>query len=175
MWIIPTYSNKMAESQDVPRSGNIFVGGLARALLSAMEYFENERHRGRACRGPIIVHANGVGRIVGWGRGLPHGRIPIPSTKMPELGCLSSRRGRGRGLSLLIPTPASTLPRPLGRGFPPSSSPDSPPPLEDCSPPRRHREAPLRQPCTMPCCLKPHGHFPAPPPYAFHDPNAPTL
>ena len=42
MWIIPTYSRKMAESQDVPRSGSIFVGGQARALLGAIEYFENE-------------------------------------------------------------------------------------------------------------------------------------
>ena len=67
-WIIPTYSNKMAESQDVPRSGNIFVGEQSRALLGAMEYFENERHRGRAGRGPITVHVNGVGRIVGQGR-----------------------------------------------------------------------------------------------------------
>ena len=25
------------------------------------------RHRGRAGRGPITFHANGVGRIVGWG------------------------------------------------------------------------------------------------------------
>ena len=29
------------------------------------------------------------------------------------------------------------------------------------------------QPCTMPHCLQPHGRFPAPPPYAFNDPNAP--
>ena len=102
----------MAESQDVPRSGNIFVGGQARALLGAMEYFENERHKVRAGRGPITVHAKGVGRIVGWGRGLPHGRVPILSTRMPELRGLSSRRGRDRGLSLLIliTTPPSTLP-----------------------------------------------------------------
>ena len=92
-----------------------------------------------------------------------------------QIGGLSSRRGRGRGLSLLIPTttPPSTLPQPLGRGFPPSSSPNSLPPLQDCSPPRRHQEAPLRQPCTMPHCVQPHSHFPAPTPYAFHDPNAP--
>ena len=83
----------------------------------------------------------------------------------------------GAEVSLLIPTttPPSTPPQPLGRGFPPSSSPHSPSPLEDCSPPRRHQEASLRQPCTMPCCLQPHGHFPAPPPYAFHDLNAPHI
>ena len=90
---------------------------------------------------------------------------------MPEQGGLSSRKGRGRALSLSIPTttPPSTPPQPIARGFPPSSLPDSPPPLEDCSPPRR----PLRQPHTMPHCLQPYGHFPAPPPYAFHDSNAP--
>ena len=31
------------------------------------------------------------------------------------------------------------------------------------------------QPCTMTQCLQPHGHFPAPPPYAFHDANAPHI
>ena len=85
MWIIPTYLNKMAESQDIPRSRNIFVGGKARALLGAIEYFESERCRGRAGRGPITVHANSVGRIVGQDRGLPCGRVPIPGTRMPEL------------------------------------------------------------------------------------------
>ena len=40
MWIIPTYSSKMAENQNVPRSGGIFVGGQARDLLAAIEYLE---------------------------------------------------------------------------------------------------------------------------------------
>ena len=106
--------------------------------------------------------------------GLPHGRAHTLSTLIPGLGGLSSWRGRGRGLSLPTPTtPPSTPPQPLGRGFPLPSPPDSPPPLEDCSPPMRHQEAPLRQPHTMPCCLQPHGRFPAPHPYAFNDPNAP--
>ena len=78
-----------------PNQEAFFVGGQARALLGAMEYFENERHRVRAGRGPITVHTNDVGRIVGQGRGLPHGRVPISSTRMPELtGGFSSRRGR---------------------------------------------------------------------------------
>ena len=140
-----------------------------------MAYFENKRQRGRAGRGPILFPNNGLGRAVGHGRGLPYDRIPIPGIRMPELGGLSSRRGRGRALSIPTITPPSTPPQPIGRGFPPSSSPDSPSPLKDCSPPRRHQEAPLRQPHTMPHCLQPHGHFPAPPPYAFCDLNAPTL
>ena len=58
----------MAENQEVLRFGAIFVGGQARALLNAMAHFENERHRCRAGRGPIVANNNGVGRVVGWGR-----------------------------------------------------------------------------------------------------------
>ena len=53
-WIIPTYSNKMDENRDIPGPRGIFVGRQARALLNAMAYFENERYRGRAGRGPIL-------------------------------------------------------------------------------------------------------------------------
>ena len=100
MWIIPTYSSKMAENRDILRSRGNFVGRQATALLNAMAYFENERQRGRAGRGPILFPNNGLGRAVGQGRGLPHDRVPIPGIRMPELGGLSPRRGRGRGLSL---------------------------------------------------------------------------
>ena len=86
MWTIPTYSSKMAENQDVSRFGSIFVGGQARALLNAMAHFENKRQRGRAGRGPIVANNNGVGRLVGQGRGLPRGRVPILNARMPELG-----------------------------------------------------------------------------------------
>ena len=131
-------------------------------------FFENERRRGRAGRGPVVINSNGIGRAVGWSRGLPHGRGPFGNVCMPEPGGLSSWRGRGRGLSLPMPTtPPSTPPRSLGRGYPSSSPPVSPPPLEDCSLPRRCQEAPLRQPWTMLHCLQPHGHFPAPPPMLF--------
>ena len=116
---MPTYSNKMAKNRDIPRPRDIFVGGQARALLNAMAYFENERCRRRAGRSPILFPNNGKGRAVGQSRGLPHDRVPIPSIRMPELGGLSSRRGRA-GVSLSIPTttPPSTPPQPLGGGFP---------------------------------------------------------
>ena len=145
MWITPTYSSKMAKNRDILRSRGIFVGRQARALLNAMAYFENERQRGRAGRGPILFPNNGLGRAVGLGRGLPHDRIPIPGIRMPELGVSLPGEEGQISLSLSIPTitPPSTPPQPLGRGFPPSTSPDSPS-LEDCSPPRRHQETPLR-------------------------------
>ena len=136
--IIPTYSSKMAENRDILRSRGIFVGRRARALLNAMAYFENERPRGRAGRGPILFPNNGLGRVVRQGRGLPLDRVPIPSIRMPETrGSLFQEREGQSSLSIPTITPLSTPPQPLGRGFPPSSSPDSPPPLEDCSPPRR--------------------------------------
>ena len=103
MWTIPTYSSKMAENQYVSRFGNIFVGRQATALLNAMAHFENET-KGRAGRGPIVATNNGVGRVVGQGRGLPHVRVPILNARMPEPGDLSYWRGRGRGLSLPAPT-----------------------------------------------------------------------
>ena len=140
-----------------------------------MAYFENERQRGRAGRGPIVANNNSVGRVVGWGRGLPHGRVPILNARMPEPGGLSLWRGRGSGLSLPTPTtPPSTPPQPLGRGFPPIATHFTPP-LDDCSLPRRHQEAPLRQPYTMPHCLQPHGHIPAPSPILFMIQTPPTL
>ena len=70
-WTIPTYSSKMAENQDASRSGSIFVGREARALLNAMAYFENERQRGRAGGSPMVANNNGVGRVVG-GVGVYH-------------------------------------------------------------------------------------------------------
>ena len=111
-------------------------------------------------------------------------------------GGLSAWRGRGRGLFPPAPTnpqnspprlvgpvtpfsPPNTPPQPIGRGrgrgFPPPSPSTPPPPLEDCSPPRRHHEAPLRQPCTMPLCLWLLGHFPPPTPYSVHDLEAPHI
>ena len=60
------------QNRDIPRPRGIFIGRQARALLNAMAYFENGRYRGRAGRGPILVPNNGIGRAVGWGRGLPH-------------------------------------------------------------------------------------------------------
>ena len=93
------------------------------------------------------------------------GRAPALRALTPGPGGPTSWRGRGRGLSLLTPTtPPSTPHQSLGRGLPLPCSPDLSPPLEDYSPPRRHQEAPLRQPHTMPCCLQPHGRCPAPTP-----------
>ena len=40
--------------------------------------------------GPITVNNSGVGRVVGWGRGLPHSRVPVLNARMPEPGGLSS-------------------------------------------------------------------------------------
>ena len=68
IWIIPTYSSKMAENLGRSRLRDIFVGGQARVLLNAMVYLENERQKGKAGRGPIVAHNNGMGRTVGWGR-----------------------------------------------------------------------------------------------------------
>ena len=120
----------------------LLVGKLEPCLMQ-LNILKMRDKEGGAGRVPITVHTNGVGRIVGWGRGLPHGGVPILSARMPEPGGLSSRRGRGRGFSLPIPTiPPSTPPQPLGRGFPLPSSPGLTPPLEDCSPPRRHQGGP---------------------------------
>ena len=174
----------MAEGQDSQENREIFVGGRARVLLNAMVYFENKRvGRGGAGRTPNLSISNNRG-MTRWEVGPPCGRAHALSTLVPGPGGLSSLRGRGRGLSLPTPTtplstppsPArsrrgrglslqtpTTPPHPLGRGFPSSSPPISPPPLEDCSPPMRCQETPLRQPHSMPCCLQPHGSFPSPP------------
>ena len=125
-----------------------------------MTYFENERMRtGGSGRAPNLgmISNRGVTRQE---VGPPHGRAHALSTLVPRPGGLIKER-EGRGLSLPTPTtPPATPPGPLGRGFPLPSTPTSPPPLEYCSPPMRHHEAPLRQPHTMPCCLQPHGRFP---------------
>ena len=80
-------------------------------------------------------------------------------------------------VALFIPpsTPPQPIGRGKGRGFPPPSPPTSPQPLEDCSPPRRCHEVPIRQPCTMPLCLWPLGHFPAHPPIQYMTQKLPIL
>ena len=104
MWIIPTYSCKMAKNRNIPRLRGIFVGRQARALLNVMAYFENERQRERAGRGPILFPNNGIGRAVGQGRGLPHDRVPIPSIRMPQpWGSLFQEREGQRSLSQYPP------------------------------------------------------------------------
>ena len=120
--------------------------------------------RGRAGRAPNLSINNNRG-VTRQEVGPLYGRAHALSNLVPGLGGFLSWRGKGRGLSLPTPTtPPSTPPQPLDRGFPLPSPPTSPPPLEDCSPPMRCQEAPLRQPHTMSHCLQPHGRFPPQPP-----------
>ena len=113
MWIIPTYSSKMAENLGRSRSRDIFVGRQARALLNAMVYFENETQRWRAGRDTTIAHNNGMGRMVGQGRGLPCDRIPVVNVGMPELGVSHPGEGGAEtSLSLHPPHLHQTLIKP---------------------------------------------------------------
>ena len=149
---------KMAEST---WSRESFASGRARALIDAIAYFENQRNRGRGRAGMVPLNqtralSRNTSEYSRWEEGyFPCGRAGALSTVEHQLGGLSARRGRGRGLS------------------PPT--PPTPPPLEDHSPPVRCHEAPPRQPHTMPFCLWPHGCFPSPPPYTLCDPNAPCI
>ena len=52
-WIIPTYSSKMAENQDIPRSGVIFVGGQARTLLDAKHTLKMRDKGGEQVGAPL--------------------------------------------------------------------------------------------------------------------------
>ena len=134
-----------------------------------MAHFENERQRGRAGTGPIVANNNDVGRVVGLGRGLPHGRVPILNARMPEPGGVSSWRGRGRGLSLH--PPHLDL---WAEDFPSHPHPFHPFPLKIVPHLGGTRRPLLDNHTLCPIVCNPmvisQSH-----PYAVHDPNAPTL
>ena len=101
----------MAEGQGLQTHRGIFVSGRARALLNAIANFESGSvGRGRVGRG-INLRINNDREVTRQEVGTPHGRAHALNTLVPGLGGLSSWRGRGRGLSLSIPTtPPSTPP-----------------------------------------------------------------
>ena len=100
----------MAEGQGLQTHRGIFVGGMARALLNAIADFKNERvGRGKAGRDPDLRINNNRG-VTRQEVGTPHGRVHALSALVPGSEDLSSWRGRGRGLSLLIPTTLLSTP-----------------------------------------------------------------
>ena len=58
-WIIPTYSNKMAESQDVLNQETFLLVGKLEPCLVQWNILKMRDVGGRAGRGSITVHANG--------------------------------------------------------------------------------------------------------------------
>ena len=93
----------------------------------------------------------------------------------PHPGGLSLKRGQGQSLVINTPilnTTSNNLPQ-GGAGARPFLL--HPSPLEDQPLAARCYDGPLICPRMMPLCLRPHGQFPSPPPYTFHDPNAPHL
>ena len=104
------------------------------------------------------------------GRTTCDGREAGQSEPCPE--GLSLRRGRG--WSLVINTPILNMSHNSvigGAGAEPFLP--IPEPLENHPQAERCPKGPLRCSRTLPCCLRTNGWFPNPPPYTFHDPNAP--
>ena len=108
----------------------IFVGGRARALLSAIANFKGGSvGRGREGRG-LNLRINNERGVTRQEVGTPLGRAHALNTGVWAGGSFIMEREGHRPLSPNTTTPPSTPSQPLGRGFPLPSPPTSPPPLK---------------------------------------------
>ena len=102
MWSIPYLISRWLKVHGVEK---FFVGGRAQMLLGALDYFERRRRemeaqgRGRAGIAPqnqTRTPSRNENEYSRWDEGhFPHGRAGA----LTVVECLSSRRGRGRGIS----------------------------------------------------------------------------